>query len=80
MKLQRAAFGGVGERQLRGVQPLAGQPEPSGQRGVGAVGEVADARVAYRRHVHPDLVGAAGLEPDVEQARGAEGLDASRSG
>ena len=57
---------GCGEGQPDGVQPLPGQPEPGGQRRVGAVGEVADARVPQRREVHPDLVGAAGLQLDVD--------------
>ena len=56
------------------MQPLPGQAEPGGQRGVGAVGEVADARMPQSRHVHADLVRAAGLEVDLEQARGRERL------
>ena len=46
----------------------ASGPRRADERRVGAVGEVADARVAQRGHVHPDLVGAAGLQVDVEQA------------
>src|SRR3954468_21374379 len=51
---------GVLEAELHRVQPLPPQPEPAGEGRVGAVGEVADARVLERRHVRPDLVGAAG--------------------
>ena len=43
-------------------------PTRCGQRRVGAVGQVADARVLERGHVHPDLVGAPGLEVHLEQA------------
>ena len=50
------------------MQPLPLEPEPARQRRVGAVGEVADAGVLQRGHVHPDLVGAAGLELHLEQA------------
>ena len=57
------------------MQPLAVQSESRGQRRICAVGEVADARVADRGHVHPDLMGTPGLEPDVEQARRAERLE-----
>ncbi len=63
------------ERQPGRVQPLPGQAEPGGERRVRAIGEVADAGVADRRHVNPNLVGAPGLEADVEQAGSAEGLD-----
>ena len=44
------------------------RPRRRGQRRVGAVGQVADARVPQRRHVHPDLVGAPGLQRDLQQA------------
>src|SRR5580765_8948622 len=47
------------------VQPLPLQPDPLGEDRVGAVGEVADARVVQGREVHPDLVRPTGLEVDV---------------
>src|SRR6478735_9815207 len=56
------------EAQAYGVQPLPLQPDPAGERRVGAVGEVADAGVLEGSHVHPDLVRAAGLEVDLQQA------------
>ena len=57
------------ERETRRMQPLPGQAELCGQRRVCAIGKVADARMPQRRHVHPDLMGAAGLKLDLEQAR-----------
>src|SRR3954470_10761845 len=66
---------GVFEAQPDGVQPLALQLQARGQLRVGAVGEVATARVMQRREVHPDLVGATRLEVDVEQAGVPERLD-----
>ena len=69
------AGAGMREGQAAGVQPLPGQPQPLGQHRVGAVGQVADAGVPDRGHVHPDLVRAAGLEVDIEQRRGPERLD-----
>ena len=74
-ELHQAAVGGVREAEPDGVQPLPGDAEPGGQRRVGAVGQVADARVPERGEVDPDLVGAPGLELDVDQARGRERLD-----
>src|SRR5689334_533721 len=65
------------EAEAYGVQPLALETEPLRQRRVGAVGEVADARVLEGGHVHPDLVGAAGLELDLEQAGEAMCLERS---
>ena len=63
------------EAEADGVQPLAIEPDPLGQLGVGAVGEVADAGVPQGSHVHPDLVRTPGLEVDLEQAREAMGLE-----
>ena len=60
---------GVLEPELHGVQPLPLQPEPLGEGRVGAVGQVAHARVLERGHVHPDLVGPAGLEVHLQQRR-----------
>ena len=57
------------------MQPLPAEAQLLGQGRVGAVGQVTDARVLQRGHVHADLVGAAGLELDVEQRRVPEGLD-----
>ena len=74
-ELHPAPVAGVLEAEPDGVQPLPGQTQPLGERGVGAVGQVADAGVAVGGHVHADLVGAAGLQLDVEQAGGAERLD-----
>jgi hypothetical protein len=45
------AVGGVGERQADRVQPLAGQAQPGGEHRVGAVQQVADARVPEGGHV-----------------------------
>src|SRR5262245_10552876 len=56
------------EAQSYRVQPLAGQAEPGGQGRIGAVGEIADARVVYGAHVHPDLVRTPGLQVDLQQA------------
>ena len=55
-------------------------PSRFGQHRVRAVGDVADARVPQRRHVHPDLVGAPGLQVDVEQRRRRGTPRACRSG
>ena len=55
------------EAELHRVQPLPLDPDAPRQGGVGTVGEVADARVLQRRHVDADLVGAPGLEVDLEQ-------------
>ena len=57
------------------MQPLALEADPPGQCRVGAVGEVADARVLERGHVHPDLVGAPGLEADLQQGGEAVRLE-----
>ena len=51
------------------------RPEALGQGRVGAVGQVADAGVLQRRHVHPDLVGAPGLELHLQQAGEAVRLE-----
>src|SRR3569833_3808903 len=67
--------GRVLEAEPYGVQPLPYQAEPRRQRRIGAVREVTRARVVDGRHVHPDLVGTAGLQLDVEQADRAERLD-----
>src|SRR5215203_3982384 len=56
------------------VQPLPAEAQPGGQRRIGAVGQVPDQRVPDRGQVHPDLVGAAGLQLDVEQAGRPERL------
>ena len=45
-----------------------------GQHRVGAVEQVADARVPDGGHVHPDLVGPAGFQVDRDQAGGPERL------
>ena len=58
-----------------GVQPLARQPELGRQARIRPVREVADARVAQRRGVHADLVGAPGLQVDLEQGGPAEHLE-----
>jgi hypothetical protein len=57
------------------VEPLPVKPEPGGELGVGAIGEVAGERMAQGAEVDADLVGAARLEVDVEQAGRAERLD-----
>ncbi len=62
------------EGQPHRVQPLPGQPQVRREHGVGAVEQVAAARVAQRGHVHPDLVGAAGLQADAHQAGRPERL------
>src|SRR4051794_29545845 len=56
------------EAQAYGVQPLPCQPDARSERGVGAVGQVADAGMLEGGHVHADLVGAAGLEVHLEEA------------
>ena len=78
-ELHPPAVGRVREAQRTACSHCRLRPSRFGQRRVGAVGEVADARVPERGQVHPDLVGAAGLQVDVEQA-GAPGTPrASRS-
>src|SRR5262249_51222887 len=57
------------------VQPLPLEPDPPCERRVGAVGQVTDARVLERAHVHPDLVGAAGLEVDLQERGEPMGLE-----
>src|SRR5579875_394308 len=69
-----AAGDGMREGQPHRVQPLPGQPQVRREHGVGAVEQVAAARVAQRGHVHPDLVGAAGLQADAHQAGRPERL------
>src|SRR5690606_41177920 len=54
---------------------LAGEPEAGAERRVGAVQQVADAGMTLRRHVHADLMGAPGLEVDLEQGRRAHRLE-----
>ncbi len=74
---------GVLEPEAYGVQPLAGEPQALGEGRVGAVAEVADARVLEGGHVYPDLMGATGLEVDLQQAGEAvrlEGLVVSDAG
>src|SRR3954469_10006419 len=66
---------GVLEAEAYGVQPLPLEADPPGERGVRAVGQVAHARVLERGHVDPDLVGAPGLEVDLEQAGEAVRLE-----
>ena len=56
--------------------PLPPDTDPLREGRVGAVGQVAHARVPDGRHVHPDLVGSPRLEVDVEQGGGPERLDA----
>jgi hypothetical protein len=73
--LDSPAVSWVGESQRAGVQPLALQAETFGQHRVRAVGRVADTGVMQRGEVHPDLMGAAGLEVDVKQAGGPEHLE-----
>lgn len=58
---------GMVEGQGDGVQPLAGKAQPGGQGGVGPVQEITDTRVPQSGHVDPDLVGAPGLQIDVQQ-------------
>src|SRR5262245_58161473 len=50
----------VDETQSDGVQPLTVQAEPGRQGRIGAVGEVADARMVHGAHVDPDLVSTPG--------------------
>src|SRR6478609_11518075 len=63
------------EAESYGVQPLPLEPDPLGQDRVRAVGEVADARMLERAHVDADLVGATGLEVDLEEAGEAVSLE-----
>ena len=65
----------VVEAQAHRVQPLPLQPEPLGQRRIGAVQQVADAGMVQGAQVDADLVGAPGLELDREQAREAVRLE-----
>ena len=74
-ELDAAPVGWVPQCQPVRVQPLPGQPQPFGEHGIRAVEPVADARVPDGRHMHADLMGAAGLEADVKQACGAKSLD-----
>src|SRR4029077_20177650 len=62
----------MGEAEADRVQPLPGQPEPVREHRVRTVQPVADAWVAQRRHVHPYLVRAPGLQDDLSQAGAAE--------
>ena len=62
--------GAVGAGMLEGEPDACSHwrsAQPGGEHRVGAVGEVADARVAQGAHVHPDLVGAPGLQLDLQQ-------------
>ena len=63
------------EGELVRVEPLAGQPQPLGQRRVAAVQRITHTRMPMGRHVHPDLMGSTGLEMDLQQLRTGEGLD-----
>ncbi len=56
------------------MQPLSFQTKPFREHRVGPVGEVPRARVVQCGEVHPNLVGAAGFQLDVEQARGLVGF------
>ena len=57
------------------MKPLAFEAEPLGQGRVGTVGQVTDTGMAQGCEVHPDLVGAAGLEMDLHQRGRPERLD-----
>lgn len=50
------------------MQPLTFQSELGGQCRIGAIGQVATARMFYRREVHSNLVRATGFQVYVEQA------------
>src|SRR5215204_3782895 len=65
----------VNEAEPLGVQPLAVEADPLGERRIRAVHQVADARMMQRAHVHADLMGAPGLEVDREQACEAVSLE-----
>ena len=56
------------------MQPLPGQAEPRGEHRVCPVQPVTHAGVPDRCHVHPDLVGAAGLQDDLDEAGRPERL------
>ena len=74
-ELDPFAGGRVLEGQPAGVQPLPLETQARRQHRVGAVGQVTDARVPQGAEVHADLVGAPGLEMDLQQRPGAEGLE-----
>src|SRR6185437_1800459 len=74
-ELDALAGARVFEREPGRVQPLSRQAEALGERRVGTVGQVADAGVMECGHVHPDLVGAAGFQLDLQQSRVPERLD-----
>ena len=67
-------IGWMDEGQGLGVQPLTFEPELFGQRRIGAVGHITAAWVMQCGEVDPDLVGAARLELDIEQACRLVGL------
>ncbi len=69
------AVGGVREPEPDRVQPLPVQARAAGrQHRIGSVEPVAHARMPDRRHVHPDLVGPAGLQVHLKQGGRPEGL------
>lgn len=70
----------MGKGQRFGMQPLTFQSELGGQCRIGAIGQVATARMFYRREVHSNLVRATGFQVYVEQAGRHERLKGCRSG
>src|SRR5690625_5283084 len=63
------------EGQADSVQPLAFQSDSLGKVRIGAVVQIAHTGMAERAHVDTNLVGTAGFQPDVEEARVSMGLD-----
>ena len=56
------------------MQPLPLQAQSLGKDRITTVGGVTDAGVVQRGEVHPNLMGAAGFQMNVEQTRGPEHL------
>ena len=67
LEFDRFAGARVREPETHRVQPLSFEAESFAERGIGAIHRVADARMPLRRHVHTNLVRAAGFEFDLEQ-------------